>query len=58
MSTVTEPAPRTQAAPARTRAPLTRRLAFDRIGRRIRGIPLDTPLHPLPPAGERESPQP
>jgi ribose transport system permease protein len=32
MSTVTEPAPRTQAAPARTRAPLTRRLAFDRIG--------------------------
>jgi multidrug efflux pump len=37
-------------------------LAFDRIGRRIRGIPLDTPLYPLPPAGslpgERESPQP
>jgi multidrug efflux pump len=33
-------------------------LAFDRIGRRIRGIPLDTPLHPLPPPGERESPQP
>ncbi len=37
-------------------------LAFDRIGRRIRGIPLDTPLHPLqpsgPPPGERESPRP
>jgi multidrug efflux pump len=33
-------------------------LAFDRIGRRIRGVPLDTPLHPLPPPGERESPQP
>ena len=33
-------------------------LAFDRIGRRIRGVPLDTPLHPLPPAAERESPQP
>jgi multidrug efflux pump len=42
-------------------------LAFDRLGRRIRGIPLDTPLHPLPPAGQlpegqlsegRESPQP
>ena len=37
-------------------------LAFDRIGRRIRGVPLDTPLHPLPPlgppAGERASPQP
>jgi len=35
----------------------------DRIGRRIRGIPLDTPLHPLPPPpgplpGEQESPQP
>jgi multidrug efflux pump len=33
-------------------------LAFDRIGRRIRGVPLDTPLHPLPPPGGRESPQP
>jgi multidrug efflux pump len=36
-------------------------LAFDRIGRRIRGIPLDTPLHPLQsagPPGERESPRP
>jgi len=37
-------------------------LAFDRIGRRIRGIPLDAPLHPLPSSGtlpgERESPQP
>jgi multidrug efflux pump len=33
-------------------------LAFDRIGRRIRGVPLDTPLYPLPPAGGRESPQP
>jgi multidrug efflux pump len=33
-------------------------LAFDRIARRIRGIPLDTPLHPLPPPGEQASPQP
>ncbi|HYX00616.1 MAG TPA: efflux RND transporter permease subunit, partial [Reyranella sp.] len=32
-------------------------LAFDRIGRRIRGLPLDTPLHPVPSEG-RESPQP
>jgi multidrug efflux pump len=24
-------------------------LAFDRLGRRIRGVPLDTPAHPLPP---------
>jgi multidrug efflux pump len=22
-------------------------LAFDRLGRRIRGVPIDTPLHPL-----------
>jgi multidrug efflux pump len=37
-------------------------LAFDRIGRRVRGIPLDTPLHPLqpsaPPTGESESARP
>jgi multidrug efflux pump len=37
-------------------------LAFDRIGRRLRGVPLDTPLYPLPVPGplpgEPESPQP
>src|SRR4051795_80446 len=32
MSTVTEPAPRVEAPPAPTRVPLTRRLAFDRVG--------------------------
>jgi ribose transport system permease protein len=32
MSTVTEPAPRVQTAPAPTRVPLRRRLAFDRVG--------------------------
>ena len=26
-------------------------LAFDRLGRRLRGLPLDTPLHPLPSQG-------
>ncbi|MBV8410662.1 MAG: multidrug efflux RND transporter permease subunit [Alphaproteobacteria bacterium] len=42
-------------------------LAFDRLGRRVRGLPLDTPLYPQPTGGRepqggepqgRESPQP
>ena len=32
-------------------------LAFDRLGRRLRGVPLDTPLHPVrSDAGERPLP--
>jgi multidrug efflux pump len=32
-------------------------LAFDRIGRRLRGVPLDTPLYPVRTrAGESPSP--
>jgi multidrug efflux pump len=30
-------------------------LAFDRLGRRVRGVPLDTPAYPLTPAS---APQP
>jgi len=29
-------------------------LAFDRLGRRLRGLPLDTPRHPLPSAGSAD----
>jgi len=30
-------------------------LAFDRLGRRVRGVPRDTPAYPLP---EPDAPQP
>jgi multidrug efflux pump len=31
-------------------------LAFDRLGRRIRGVPLDTPAHPRPPRDAAPAP--
>jgi multidrug efflux pump len=31
-------------------------LAFDRVGRRLRGVPLDTPAYPLAPRGEGPGP--
>ena len=31
-------------------------LAFDRLGRRLRGVPLDTPLHPVPQRRGRKTP--